>query len=74
MWIAWVGVILFGLGCICWMIGFGKIIAGPIQDDTAPTRSLQGYSFLLCAVAVASLLVSIVFLFYGLVEVMYGSR
>lgn len=74
MWIAWIGVGLFGLSCICWMIGFGRWMAGPSQDDTVPTQSLQGYSLLLCAVAVASLLVSIVFLFYGLVEVMYGSR
>lgn len=74
MWIAWMGVILFGLSCVCWMIGFGKIVAEPSQDDAAPTQSFQGYSLLLCAVAVASLFVSVVFLFYGLVEVMYGSN
>lgn len=74
MWIAWAGVILFGLGCICWMLGFSELVAEPAQDDTVPTQSIQGYSLLLCAVAVASLLVSVVFLFYGLVEVMYGSR
>lgn len=66
MWIAWAGVLMFWVAGISWMMGFGRIVNLTSEDrNDFPMRSLHYLSVGLCITAVASFVISVMLVFYG---------